>query len=263
VTSFDEVIPPGQVGQIAAKLDTVSLHGEIGRGITVRTDDPARPSLFLTVRARVVGGVRVQPEEGLQLQNADGRPARASAVVSRDPGEPGDVAVHDVRLSVPWLRAEVERVTEPRPAADGAPGARPGDWVIQVAPDPTAPYGRSRAELRFATGLAGQREVALPVLVFIEPPVRLSTDRLGLSGGAGAPASSETVLLTVRRGLDPAALEIETRPDSLRVRLEPSGPRAFKLHVEWQGAGEPRGEILFRVGSESYALPVYSKSGAG
>jgi len=262
VASFDEVIPPGQVGHVTAKLDTVKLRGEVGRGVTVRTDDPARPNLFLTVRATVVGGVTILPEEMLHLHNRDSRPARAAVVVTRDASESGELAIADVRPSVPWLAAATERVGEPRPAAEGLPATGPGDWVLRVEPRDGAPYGRHRAELTFSTGLVRQRQVVLPVMIVLEPPVRLSTERLGLPAGAGAASPRQTVLLTVRPGLDPSSLRIDAPADSFDVELEPSGARAFKLHVAWVGSGEPRGEIRFLVGSESYALPVYSKSGS-
>jgi len=258
VASYDEAIPPGQVGQIKAKLDTIKLRGDVGRGITVRTDDPARPNLFLTVRAHVAGGVWVLPDEVLRVQNRGSLPAEAAVLVRRDPEETGILEVRDVRLSVPWLRAEAEKLTEPRPGSNGVPPARPDDWVIHVEPGPDAPYGRARAELTFATGLSGQSEMTLPVMVAIEPPVRLSAERLDLAAGPDGTPAPGTVLLTVRPGLDPAGLAVESRPDSLQVELEPSGPRAFKVHVAWRGDGDPRGEIVFRVGTESITLPVYS-----
>jgi len=262
VASYDEVIPPGQAGKIAAKLDTVKLHGDVGRGITVRTDDPDRPSVFLTLRAHVTGGVWILPDEVLHVQNRGGLPAGASVVVRRDPEETDVLAIRDVTPSVPWLRASAENVTEPRQGSNGVPPTRPGDWVVHVEPGPDAPYGRARAEVTFVTGLSTQKEVTLPVMVYIDPPVRLSTERLELTPGPDGTPTPGTVLLTVRPGLDPAGLAVESRPGALHVELEPSGPRAFKLHVDWQGDGIPKGEIVFRVGTESYTLPVYSGAGS-
>lgn len=262
MTSFDEVIPPGKAGNVTAKLDTTKLHGSVGRGITVRTDDPGSPSLFLTVRAEIVGGVTILPDEVLHVNNGSSGGTGGSVVITRGSGESGTLAIGNLRASVPWLTATAEPVTQLRPGGDGLPAARPGDWVIQVTPAAGTPYGRQRAELSFSTGLPRQSEVVLPVLVFLEPPVRLSMERLTLPKSGAGEAEPQTVLLTVRPGLDPAALEIEARPASLQARLEPSGPRGFKLYVSWQGAGEPHGEILFRVGAESFSLPVYSSDGS-
>jgi len=259
VASFDEVIPPGKAGHVTAKLDTTKLHGAVGRGITVRTDDPAKPVLFLTVRGEIVGGVTILPDEVLQLNNHTSGPTSGTVLVTRGAGETETLAISDVKVSVPWLVVQAEELRAASPGGDGLPAAKPGDWRIHVAPGEGIPYGRQRAEVTFSTGLSRQREVVLPVMVFLEPPVRLSTERLSLPQGE---AASGTVLLTVRPGLDPASLEVEGRPSTLETSLEPAGPRGFKLHVSWHGSGEARGEILFRVGGESFSLPVYSGDGS-
>ena len=259
MTSFDEVIPPGKAGHVTAKLDTTKLHGAVGRGITVRTDDPAKPALFLTVRGEIVGGVTILPDEVLHLNNNTGGPTAGSVLVTRGNGETEPLTIADLKVSVPWLVVRAEEIRTPSPGGDGLPAAKPGDWRIHVAPGDGVPYGRQRAEVTFSTGLSRQREVVLPVMVFLEPPVRLSTERLGLTQGD---AGSGTVLLTLRPGLDPAALQVEGRPAAIETQLEPSGPRGFKVHVSWRGEGEPSGEILFRVGGESFSLPVYSSAGS-
>ena len=82
MASFDEVIPPGEVGHIEATLDTKKLSGSVGRGITVYTDDPHSPKVFLTVRATVVGGVMVLPQEMIYL-NSRARKQRPPMVLVR------------------------------------------------------------------------------------------------------------------------------------------------------------------------------------
>ena len=89
MASFDEVIPPGKAGHVTAKLDTTKLHGAVGRGITVRTDDPAKPALFLTVRGEIVGGVTILPDEVLQLNNHTSGPTSGTVLVTRGAGETG------------------------------------------------------------------------------------------------------------------------------------------------------------------------------
>jgi hypothetical protein len=260
VASFDEVIPPGQVGFVNATLDTKKLHGSIGRGITVYTDDPVVPKLFLTVRAVVLGGVSILPYEMVTVSNRGPSNRAPKLLIRRESSETAELAIRDPEATVPWLSVAAERLEEPRPAGDGLPSGFPGDWMLFIELDETAPYGRYREQVRFKTGLGRQPDVSIPVVVDSRPPVQLSTERLVLESSEAGGVTRGTVLLTVRRGLDPKMLEVEARPETLEIELEPSGRRAYKVHVGWQGTDNPRGEITFRVGAESYSLPVFSSS---
>ena len=46
MASFDEVIPPGQVGRVTAKIDTKEFRGPVDRSITLFTDDPDQPQVL-------------------------------------------------------------------------------------------------------------------------------------------------------------------------------------------------------------------------
>ena len=260
MASFDEVIPPGQVGFVNATLDTEKLHGSIGRGITVYTDDPAVPKLFLTVRAIVLGGVAILPHEMVSVSNRGPSNRGPKLLIRRESTETAELAIRDAEATVPWLRVTAERLMQPRPAGDGLPSGLPGDWVLFVELDETAPYGRYREQVHFKTGVGRQPDVSIPVVVDSRPPVQLSTERLMLGTSEAGGVPRETVLLTVRRDLDPKMLEVDARPETLEVELEPSGRRGYKVHVGWQGTDSPRGEITFRVGAESYSLPVAASS---
>jgi len=255
VASFDEVIPPGEVGYIDAELDTKKLHGSVGRGITVYTDDPQSPKVLLTVRAMVVGGVLVLPREMISLNTAAGAQNAPGVLVRRDSSETGELEIGELTTSVSWLAATAEALVEPRPAADGLPPGKPGDWLVMVRAESSVPYGQHRETLRFKTGLERQSEVSIPVLVLRRAPVRLSAEQVEFPA-ASESTSRQTVLLTVRRDLDPQDLRVETDPESLTVELEPSGRRGYKVHVSWQGEDRPHGAITFHVGQESYELPV-------
>lgn len=257
MASFDEVIPPGQVGHIDAQLDTHKLHGSVGRGLTVYTDDPQSPKVFLTVRATVVGGVVVLPRETISVRRLADHQVIPGVLIRRDVGETGRLEIGKVATSAPWLVATAERLTEAKPAEGGLPAGKPGDWLVTVRADPSTPYGQHRETLRIVTGLERQPEVTIPVLVLARAPVRLSADQVAFPPTAQqAGPERQTVLLTVRRDLDPSDLRVETDPELLRVELERSGQRGYKVHVSWLGDDRPHGAITFRVGQESYELPV-------
>jgi hypothetical protein len=256
VASFDEVIPPGQVGHIDAKLDTHKLRGSVGRGITVYTDDPALPKVFLTVKATVVGGVVVLPQEMLSVAGRGRGRNIPSVLLRREASETGQLEIADATPSVPWLVVTTEKLEQSRPGADGMPAGMPGDWLVGVTLGPSAPYGRFRESLKLKTGLERQPELTIPVLVTRQAPIRLSAERVAFPREVDPGQQPQTVLLTVRRDLDPTALTVETDSELLTVELEPSGRRGYKVHVRWQGEDRPRGAITFRLGEESYELPV-------
>jgi len=209
VASFDEVIPPGEVGHIDATLDTKKLRGSVGRGITVYTDDPHSPKVFLTVRAIVVGGVMVLPQEMIYLNSGARNQRSPMVLVRREASETGEIEIDDVTTSVPWLAATVEPLSEPRPAADGLPPGLRGDWLVTVRAESSAPYGRHRETLQFKTGLKRQSEISIPVVVTRQAPIRLSADRIAFPPESDASTDRQTVLLTVRRDLDLGAPRIQ------------------------------------------------------
>jgi hypothetical protein len=245
------------VGHIDATLDTKKLRGAVGRGITVYTDDPGLPKVFLTVSATVVGGVQVLPQPVMSIVSEGGPGRNAPMVLVRtEPSETGVVEIVDVKPSVPWLVATVERLEEPRPGGDGVPAGIPGDWLIGVTLGPSAPFGRFRESLQVRTGLEREPELTIPVIVTRQAPILLSAERVVFPRESDPSEQPQTVLLSVRRDLDPADLTVETDADLLTVELEPSGERGYKVRVRWEGDERPHGTITFRVGNESYELPV-------
>ena len=166
------------------------------------------------------------------------------------------VELADVKPSAPWLIASVERLEQPTPGVDGLPPGQPGDWLVRVTLGPSAPYGRLRESLQLKTGLERQPELTIPVIVTRQAPVHVSIDRVVFPKETNPGDPPQTVLLTVRRDLDPADLKVETDSSLLTVELEPSGRRGYKVRVRWDGADRPQGAITFRIGKESYELPV-------
>lgn len=54
VVSFDSVIAPGSTGTIRATMDVSSLSGPVQKSLTVLSNDPAQPSLKLTLCATII-----------------------------------------------------------------------------------------------------------------------------------------------------------------------------------------------------------------
>ena len=252
------------MGHLTVTLRTEKLRGQVGKGISVYSNDPETPSLRLTVRATVHGSVVVLPREYIGIGGHSRRRGNSKVLVRKDPTESGELEISDLKTSLPWLTAEVRKLTEKRPPADGLPLGLPGDYLLEVkiGEKPETQRTRTRAQVSFKTGLKRQPVVSIPVTVDLRPPVSLSEGRLLLTPPVEGEVTGKAVLVTVRAGLDPNLLKAEARPESLKVELIPAGPRRFKAQVYWDGGALEQGTVTFKVGSESHNLPVHS-AGAG
>jgi len=248
------------VGYLTTTLRTEKLKGQVGKGISVYSNDPETPHLRLTVRATVLGSVLVLPREYMSVGGRMMRAGNSMVLVRQDPTESGELKISDLKTSAPWLTAEAQKLEQKRPPSDGLPIGQPGDYLLEVkvGERPEISKSRIRAEVSFKTGLKRQPVVSIPVTVDLRPPVNLSTERLLLTPPAEGQIAEETVLVTVRPGLDPNRLEAKADPGSLKVELKPAGPRRFKAHVYWDGGALERGTITFKVGAERHTLPVHS-----
>lgn len=61
VARWEKRIKPGQESVIEAELMTDGFSGPVGKYLTVHSNDPERPTLFLALTARVIPLVRVSP----------------------------------------------------------------------------------------------------------------------------------------------------------------------------------------------------------
>ena len=245
------------MGYLTASLHTDKLRGSVARGITVHCNDTTKPSVNLTIRAVIVGSVIMLPHESITISDPPARNTRKRLLVRKEPTESGELKITDLRPSASWLRASAQRLEEPRPAEDGLPAALPGDWLLQVDLEGEVGYGRLQEKLTFKTGLTRQPEISLPVLVTIRPPLHLSVNQLQLPPPVGGQPSTATVVISVRRGLDPKTLTARAVPEALQVNLEPSGgDRFFKAHVSWDGGDITGGGIRFSVAGQQMDLPV-------
>jgi len=237
-------------------MDTSTLRGHVSRVINLRTNDPNLPFTRLTMNVIVRTSVDVLPQIQVQLSNAREGTQQARVLLRREPDEKGQLAVTGLRASASWLEARASKIETTRPGGGGIPTGRPGDWLIEVALAEQPPRGETHAELSFKTGLTLEPEITLPVTVRYVPVVRLNFNEAVLTANAGS-SPSDTVIGAVRRGLDSGQLRVTVEPSSMRARIEPSGKRHFKLHLEWPGAGGgDTGTVTFHMGDETFALPV-------
>ena len=238
------------MGYLDATLDTDSLRGIVGKGIILTVNDPVRPKVTLAVKALVMGSALVLPPETLSLKNV--KESGIRRILRKDPTESGTLAVGNVQTTVPWLVATARPLETTEAKMPGLPVIREGDWLLEIKLRPPIDYGSHEENVFFDTGLARHPRFTLGVECELRPPVSLPSETLRL------PASGrETVVLSVRKGLDPDALTAEARPAGLGVALERAGDRFYKANITWSGGALDDGTVVFRVADEELAMNVH------
>jgi len=158
-TATGEAIPPGGEAWVTMRLETDRLAGRTTKTATVYTNDPAAPTLPVTLTGQVLTDLVVRPAP-LYLGHV-----RAGAVVRREltvaSGRVGGTAtVVAVESASPRIRAWVE-------AAAGGEGQR-----IVVEVDGTASTGRFSDELVLRTTSVRQPAMTIKVLGTIDSDPR-------------------------------------------------------------------------------------------
>lgn len=236
------------------------MRGPISKTITVKTNDPENPQVVLTLKARLMGSVRLFPQSRLHISTRSDREPVARLVVRKEPEEKGVLQVSGLEADVPWLEASARKVAESELLPGSVP-AFPGDWVVEVRAEGELRGGQHTAQVQFRTGLSREPVVKVPVTVAVPPAVSFSPFYLVLRApGAGKPAQGVATAV-IREGVDPAGVVVETDAPGLKAELErvPDRPRSFRLKVSWEpteATPDRRAFVTVKAAQESLKLPV-------
>jgi hypothetical protein len=244
------------VGTVQVKLDTKTFRGPLGREIELTTNDPRRKKTFLRIVATIVSDVVVHPETLALVSSGAG--ARGQLLVRAYSSTAGPLQIGGVDGGSPWLAASARRV-ERAQRFDEKWTAAPGDWILDVELDASAPPGRHRFDLSFDTGMEREPRVEIPVNAQVASPITTNLERLTLEPAAdGQPAQGE-ILVAVRRGSDVAPLTATISPDEFAAALEQTGPRHYRARITWTGPRDrrsARGELVLLLGEARLVVPV-------
>jgi hypothetical protein len=255
VASFDEVIPPGQVGRVTAKVDTKELRGPVDRGITLFTDDPDQPNVPLWIHVEAAGSVLLLPRAHLDLRVGQAKaPPAARLLVRQDPGERGELKLTGAKVDAPWLRVGARKVAAAEPAAE-LPEAQPGDVVLTVEVTGEVPEGSHKQTLRFETGLPIEPTVEVPVLVYVRPRLQVSPEPIFFGPAGPDGMRRATVLVALREDVSSEPLTVEG-PEGLQSTLDPAGAHRFNVRLSWSAKAAPTGAVVFRAGTASRSVPI-------
>jgi len=244
------------VGTVRVKLDTKTMRGPLGREIELTTNDPRRKTTFLRIVATVVSDIVVHPEALVMVSAGAG--ARERLLVRPYSTAGGALEISGVDGGSPWLTARASRV-EVSERFDQKWTSTPGDWILDVELDASAPEGRHRFGLSFDTGMAREPRVEIPVNATVVSPISVNLSELTLAPPTdGQPARGE-VLVAVRPGPTTAPLEAKISPGEFEVVLEQAGTRHYRARISWNGIDDPRsarGELVFTLGESRLVVPV-------
>jgi Protein of unknown function (DUF1573) len=170
VTEFDKVVAPGQMGKVRMTVDTTTFNGPISKGVTVYTNDPATPTMELTIRAKVEPFIKVKPGYAryitVQGEEKEGKIVQTLWTPDKSPLEIVKVESPYPYLNIRfWEAKPEERIKE-------APDQQ--QWKIEMHLSNDAPVGALTEAVKVHTNHPKQKLVQIPVSGFIRPIVAVT-----------------------------------------------------------------------------------------
>lgn len=248
-----------------ATVNTHGIHGRISKTVTVKSNDPERSLVTLTVKARVGGSVQLFPGARLSISTRGDREPVGRLLVRKEPDETGTLSITGLASNVPWLKLSARKLDKPEAVA-GTPPAEAGDWVVEVRAEGDLVGGENTGEIEFRTGLPKEPVVRVPVTVVVPPAVTFSPLLPILRAPEEGKPAEAVVDGLLRKGVDPASLVIETDSPGLKAEFErvPGSPRAVRLKLSWEASEakpDRRGMVTVKTPRETVRLPVRVGSG--
>ncbi len=240
---FDQVIPPGQEGEIVATMATSKYRGPMAKAVNVISSDPDQASAKLTLKANVHSWMEVLPSWSANLTSELGQGAQ-KILYLKNPDK-------DVPLPQPTAESSTDRVTATveKIPADSEEVAK-GDYRLVVKLSPEAPAGPLAGKIKLTS--AG-RSVHLAVAGRVHGPISVLPARLNLIGqpaGSGRPSRLSGTITLVSRPDQPEFRIQGIQSDDERLKLEPipdPDKRRHRIAARWTARevkGDFQGTIL-------------------
>lgn len=260
VAEYDHVIAPGQTGKVRVTVDTSTFNGPIAKGVTVITNDPATPSMELTIRAKVEPFIKVKPGYArfITVQGEDKEGTIVQTVWTPDKSP---LAI--VKIDNPYPFLEV-KFWEAKPEERLKELTDQQQWKIQMHLSNSAPVGPLVEPLKVYTDHPKQKLVQIPVSGFVRPVLAVTPPVIDFGQvSAAEPArvsvnvrnfATESIKVTGITG-DVQGLEAKIEPLQegreytvrLTFRPEPKkGPFNGKLTVTTDSPKVPKLEVQLK-----------------
>jgi hypothetical protein len=254
-TEYDREIQPGDSGQIRARLTTSDLSGPVTKGIVVTTNDPATPTVVLTLEGTVLTNFELLPQPVIFMRTEPDGSVVGRMLVRKQNDVEGAADISKLQVSRDIFDAKVSQITEARPRGGGVPAAKPGDWLVEVSfRSGVTRFGRIREKLRFETGLTVQPSLEVPIESSFDVPVAFSTETLELNLSSDGRWRG-SCFASVRKGTDPSELRVSSKPEGVTLTTSIVGERIVRLDLEAATAIDDS-KIEFMVGKHRLSLPL-------
>lgn len=261
VADFDKVIAPGQTGKVRMTVNTTTFgNGPVAKGVTVYTNDPATPTMDLTIRANIGQFIKAKPGYARYI-TVRGEEKEGKIVQTLWTPDKSPLQIVKVESPYPFLSV---RFWEAKPEERLQEAADQQQWKIEMLLSNDAPVGALTGAVQVHTTHPKQKLVQIPVSGFVRPIIAVTPPVVDFGQiPATEPAS---IQLTVRnfatnaikltgfsgdvQGLDAKIEPLqEGREYQVRLTLKPEalkGPFNGKLTLTTDSPKLPKIEVQLK-----------------
>ena len=242
-------------------VKTAGYQGKVTKTVALKSDDPVRPDVTLSIRMVLVGSVILMPSDKLLLRYRRDQPATGSLLIRQDPTEAGTLSITGLASSEPWLKVRV-RTVEGEESREGGFKAVPGDFILEADVPVSPGAGLHRAGVTFRTGLPREPVITIQVTVTARAFGSASTQRLLLQRETPDGLVKGQMIFRLLGETDPETVEVGITPDRYTAEVQVLNPGQLQVLVAEdpdKGNGEPLpdGMLKFTRGAETVSVPVH------
>jgi len=253
VARFDRVIPPGKEGLIDALLDTTRYSGKVTKGLTVKTNDPARPMASLQLSVDVHAFVDVLPAWRATFTTDQGKAAQQVLYLKNmDPAFPLDVI--GASSDNPNVSAQILKVHE------NETDAAKGEFRLILDLKPDAPIGPVAGSVTVTTTHKKQRTVEISLDGRVNGPIVYFPQSLVMYKDAKRPPRlGGTIVLQTRPELPPLQIA-GTEADDPQMQIQQIGEPvngSLRFTLTWtdpEAKGLHEGKVRIKTGNTAMPL---------
>ncbi len=189
MAKFDKVIPPGQEGRIAMTVDGTKVHGIWTKSATVHTNDPGNRQLSISLSAKEVPYVNLEPEGTVFMHGRYGEAVERRVILTSNE--------KDLDFKVTGVTSNIDdKITYTY-----APTGKPGEYVLNVFKNPRLPTLTVYGTLFAHTNSKLSPKTEIPVNVMTRGDISVSPItlnfgdvRFGDNAAEGAPVTKSVIV---------------------------------------------------------------------
>jgi hypothetical protein len=215
-------IPPGKSTPIEVAWETRDWN-LFAQTVTLGTNDPAKSSISLLVRGKVLPSLAVEPSSTISFPNASNDEAHRASVTIVSPDQTGLKVTKIVNSKPALIVAEATPMT---PEELKTLAVKSG-YHLAIELKPGLPLGPFHEELIVQTDHPKESEVKLTVAGKITGPITVFPEKLDMFNVSSKTGASRDLSLMVRGGKE-THFEVAQAPANLKVAVVPDDKQPVK-----------------------------------